>query len=72
MQPILSQEQKTMNTNTIAETQQRFNCSFCYKSKEQVNFLIAGPLLENTCVYICDECVDKCNKIISEAKSASR
>lgn len=71
MQPISSQEQKTMNTDTTAETEQKFNCSFCYKSREQVNFLIAGPLLENTCVYICDECVDKCNEIISEAKHTS-
>ena len=60
-----------MNTNTITETKQKLNCSFCYKSREQVNFLIAGLPLENTCVYICDECIDKCNQIISEAKPAS-
>ncbi len=36
-------------------------CSFCGKSQQEVNKLIAGPS-----VYICDECVDLCNVIISE------
>jgi len=38
-------------------------CSFCGKSQRQVRKLIAGPG-----VYICDECVDLCNEIISEEK----
>ncbi len=36
-------------------------CSFCGKSQSEVKKLIAGPT-----VYICDECVDLCNEIISE------
>jgi ATP-dependent Clp protease ATP-binding subunit ClpX len=36
-------------------------CSFCGKKQAQVRRLIAGPS-----VYICDECVDLCNEIISE------
>ncbi len=36
-------------------------CSFCGKSQHEVRKLIAGPS-----VYICDECVDLCNDIISE------
>ena len=36
-------------------------CSFCAKSKRQVEKLIAGPN-----VYICDECVDLCNEILEE------
>ncbi|MFV1951152.1 MAG: ATP-dependent Clp protease ATP-binding subunit ClpX [Nitrospinota bacterium] len=36
-------------------------CSFCGKSQEKVNKLIAGPT-----VYICDECVDLCNEIMLE------
>ncbi|MCX8033043.1 MAG: ATP-dependent Clp protease ATP-binding subunit ClpX [Thermoleophilia bacterium] len=39
-------------------------CSFCGKSQRQVRKLIAGPG-----VYICDECVDLCNEIISEEKA---
>ncbi len=36
-------------------------CSFCGKAQNQVVKLIAGPG-----VYICDECVDLCNDIITE------
>lgn len=37
------------------------NCSFCGKSQEEVNKLIAGPD-----VFICDECIDLCNEIIQD------
>lgn len=36
-------------------------CSFCGKSKRQVDKLVAGPN-----VYICDECVELCNEILEE------
>lgn len=36
-------------------------CSFCGKSQHEVRKLIAGPT-----VYICDECVELCNDIITE------
>ncbi|MEM1008176.1 MAG: ATP-dependent Clp protease ATP-binding subunit ClpX [Myxococcota bacterium] len=36
-------------------------CSFCGKSQREVRKLIAGPS-----VYICDECIDLCNDIITE------
>lgn len=36
-------------------------CSFCGKTQEEVRKLVAGPS-----VYICDECVDLCNDILSE------
>jgi ATP-dependent Clp protease ATP-binding subunit ClpX len=41
-------------------------CSFCGKNQNEVRRLIAGPS-----VYICDECVDLCNDIISEETQAS-
>ncbi len=37
------------------------SCSFCGKSQKEVRKLIAGPA-----VYICDECVELCNDIITE------
>jgi ATP-dependent Clp protease ATP-binding subunit ClpX len=40
---------------------ERLNCSFCGKSQEEVKKLVAGPN-----VYICDECIDLCNEIITE------
>ena len=36
-------------------------CSFCNKDQNDVRKLIAGPT-----VFICDECVDVCNDIISD------
>jgi ATP-dependent Clp protease ATP-binding subunit ClpX len=36
-------------------------CSFCGKNQQEVKKLIAGPS-----VFICDECVDLCNDIITE------
>ena len=40
----------------------KIRCSFCGKSQEQVNRLIAGP----NGAYICDECIDICAEIIEE------
>jgi ATP-dependent Clp protease ATP-binding subunit ClpX len=37
------------------------HCSFCNKSQHEVRKLIAGPS-----VFICDECIDLCNDIITE------
>ncbi len=37
-------------------------CSFCSRSQDQVNRLIAGP----DGVFICDECVDLCKEILRE------
>ena len=36
-------------------------CSFCGKSHDEVNKIIAGPG-----VYICDECIDLCSDIIQD------
>jgi ATP-dependent Clp protease ATP-binding subunit ClpX len=44
-----------------------YRCSFCGKTQDQVQRLIAGP----GGVYICDECVDLCREIIEEDHSTS-
>ncbi|MEA1938358.1 MAG: ATP-dependent Clp protease ATP-binding subunit ClpX [Pseudomonadota bacterium] len=43
------------------ETTSALYCSFCGKSRHEVQKLIAGPT-----VYICDECVDLCMEIVRE------
>lgn len=65
IQPISFKESKTMATNTNAQIKPELCCSFCNKSSEQVNLLIAGPPQKNVSIYICNECVDVCNQIIS-------
>jgi len=47
------------------KTRHIYRCSFCSKSKDQVERLIAGP----GGVYICDECVALCNQIIQEERT---
>ncbi len=42
-----------------------YRCSFCGKSQDQVQRLIAGP----GGVYICDECIDLCQEIIDEEQA---
>lgn len=41
--------------------EQEISCSFCGKPQSEVKKLIAGPT-----VYICNECIDLCNEIVSE------
>ncbi len=43
-------------------------CSFCSRSQEQVNRLIAGP----DSVFICDECVELCREILAEEAATPR
>ena len=50
----------TINTSAQTKPELELCCSFCGKSPEQVNLLIAGPG-----VFICNGCVDICNQIIS-------
>ena len=44
-----------------AAHREALRCSFCAKSHFDVFKLIAGPG-----VYVCNECVDRCNQIIAE------
>lgn len=43
-------------------------CSFCGRSQEQVNRLIAGP----DSVFICDECVELCREILQQEAATPR
>jgi ATP-dependent Clp protease ATP-binding subunit ClpX len=45
---------------------QDVRCSFCGKSQDKVQRLIAGPE-----VYICDECIALCNEIIAQDNVSS-
>ncbi len=49
------------------DDEKRVSCSFCYKTQDQVDKLIAGPN-----VYICNECIDLCCSIIESEPSNKR
>ena len=44
-----------------SKSESNLTCSFCGKGQEEVRKLVAGPG-----VYICDECIDLCNDILTE------
>ena len=46
------------------DEEKKVSCSFCYKTQDQVDKLIAGPN-----VYICNECIDLCWSIIESEPS---
>ena len=48
------------------DTQQKLNCNFCGKHREEVEKLIAGPN-----VYICDECIKLSYDIVKEDSNLS-
>jgi len=50
-----------MSDENKSQGDSKLYCSFCGKSQDEVRKLIAGPS-----VFICDECVDLCNDIITE------
>lgn len=54
-----------MTISTVSKTHAERCCSFCAKNQEQVKLLIAGLPSKNNAIYICDECVAQCNKIVS-------
>jgi len=43
------------------DDKKQMKCSFCGKTQEQVNRIVAGPG-----VYICNECIELCSEIIEE------
>ncbi|MGF0095981.1 ATP-dependent Clp protease ATP-binding subunit ClpX [Peptoniphilus sp. SGI.035] len=45
----------------MSSTDEILRCSFCGKTQNQVNRLIAGPN-----VNICDECIERCHTILEE------
>ncbi|MGL5076028.1 MAG: sigma-70 family RNA polymerase sigma factor, partial [Waterburya sp.] len=61
----ISDQEQTMTNDTVIQTKLAC-CSFCRKNQEQVKVLIAGPPIGDTniSIYICDECVNICNKVI--------
>ncbi|MDY6065983.1 MAG: ATP-dependent Clp protease ATP-binding subunit ClpX [Finegoldia sp.] len=50
----------------MTEIDNNYRCSFCGKSQDEVERLIAGP----NGVFICNECVELCSNIIFEEEKA--
>ena len=46
------------------EKKDSLRCSFCNLSQRDVKLLISGPG-----IYICDQCIDICNTVITEYRT---
>jgi hypothetical protein len=51
----------------LTDSSEQLVCSFCGKSQREVERLVAGPG-----VYICDECVERCNEIIGSDRGRAQ
>jgi len=49
-------------------SQEVLRCSFCQKTLDEVEKLIANPSDPPLRVYICDECIAVCSSILQEGK----
>jgi len=56
---ILAEECDEEDRGQVASDGETHTCSFCGKDEDQVRKLIAS-----SGVYICDECIERCNDII--------
>ena len=52
---------KTPAKPRAAAARKRLYCTFCRKNNTEVAKLVAGPG-----VYICDGCIDLCNRVVAE------
>ncbi len=57
-----SRRRKKVNNDFHNDQSVSCSCSFCGKGQEEVGKLIAGPN-----VYICDECIELCNEIMTDS-----
>lgn len=42
------------------------SCSFCSKNEQDVELLVVGKGNSRHPVYICSECIERCNKLLEE------
>jgi len=52
------------------EEDEILRCSFCSKTQDQVDTLISNPAEHSSRVYICNECVGRCDALLEEHKKA--
>lgn len=45
------------------------SCSFCAKKEHEVSLLVVGKASTKNPVYICSECIGRCNSLINEEAS---
>ncbi len=46
------------------------SCSFCGKKEHEVSLLVVGKANSKNPVYICSECIERCNSLIGDEKAS--
>ena len=67
MSEPLDKSYESSESDTATADGETYYCSFCAKTQQEVDHLIAGPT-----VFICDECVELCMRIVLEKRSNAR
>ena len=65
-EPLVLDPDSEPETSASGAFDEWLRCSFCLKSRHEVPKLIAGPAL-----FICNECVDLCVRILAESAADS-
>ena len=48
------------------------SCSFCGKNESDVELLVVGKTNSKTPVFICSECIERCNNLLEEERLPTR
>jgi DNA-binding transcriptional MerR regulator len=63
---VLGEQYESIRKGRRMDTETKpYACSFCGRGQAEVRHMIAGP----NEVYICDDCVTRCNEIIAEEEA---
>lgn len=65
LRTLVDECEQTGKDNLMEREDKPYRCSFCGKDNAEVRRMIAGP----KGVFICDECVAKCNEIIAKEEA---
>ncbi len=66
---VIQDNQSQLEEEVTIEIFEKPSCSFCGKKENDVELLIKGKSSkEKSKVYICSECINRCNKLINNDK----
>ena len=57
---LVDEEKATMSLSRMSKP----SCSFCSKNENEVNVLIVANFSDKPSVYICSDCITRCNQLL--------
>ena len=65
LKTLVDQQEGNRMNDTTERVSKPYHCSFCRKPNDEIERMIAGP----NGVFICNECIEKCNEIIADERA---